>query len=110
MNASERWLRLGVLTHRLTGLLTHSKPMHPYLNNLLCSAAPCDGELQDAIEHAIVTGAFNPTGNLLADHETIGRESGVWRAAWRRRVEANTTQLLAAAGPLLTAAGLNRAA
>ena len=61
--------------------------MHTYLNTLVCVAAPCDGEMQDAIEHAIRTGQFNPTGTLLTDNETIGRECGIWLASWHAHLE-----------------------
>ena len=64
-----------------------SRVMHTYLNNLLCTAAPCDGEMQDAIEHAIATGEFNPTGVLLTDNETIGRDGAAWLTSWRAQLE-----------------------
>ena len=61
--------------------------MHPYLNTLVCAAAPCDGAMQDAIEHAIRTGQFNPTGVLLIDNETIGREGAAWLTSHRAHLD-----------------------
>ncbi|MEY2411063.1 MAG: hypothetical protein QOF48_3733 [Verrucomicrobiota bacterium] len=83
--------------------------MHTYLNSLLCVAAPCDGEMQDAIAHAITSRKFQPTGDMLTDNETIGREGAQWLADYRSMVERNTTKLLASYEPLLAAA-LNRSA
>ena len=75
-----------------------------YLNNLLCAAAPDDGELQDAIQHALITGKFNPTLHFTHDLCLIEQRKAEWLEHWRRAVEANTTALLTAAGPLLAAA------
>jgi hypothetical protein len=73
----------------------------------MCAAAPCDGEMQDAIAHAITSRKFHPTGDLLIDNETIGRQGGQWLADYRSMVQRNTTKLLASYEPLLATA-LNR--
>lgn len=78
--------------------------MHTYLNDLLCAAAPCDGELQDAIEHAIVTGAFVPGGDRGADLAAIALHQRAWLEQYRRMVEKNSTRLLTATEPLLAKA------
>lgn len=75
--------------------------MTDYINSLLCECAPEDGDLQDAIERAIVTGAVNPSGHLAVDKALVLDQLDAIQTAHQRARQAQYSRTLDAMAALL---------
>ena len=56
--------------------------MNDYLLELLCELAPEDGQLQDAIEYAVLVDWIFPTGDIMADCAAIRPKLGAIELAY----------------------------